>query len=31
LYNLGYYMAIISGFGGLAFLAQEAQHRDSED
>lgn len=30
-YNLGYYMAIISGFGGLAFSRKKRRRRDSED
>ena len=30
-YNLGYYMAIISGFGGLAFSRKKRRRRDREE
>ncbi|MBE0600365.1 MAG: hypothetical protein IH607_01150 [Firmicutes bacterium] len=30
-YNLGYYMAIISGFGGLAFSRKKRRHKDMEE
>ena len=30
-YNLGYYMAIISGFGGLTLSRKKRRHRDFDD
>ena len=30
-YNLGYYMAIISGFGGLTLSRKKRKHRDQDD